>query len=325
MKISYSLLLIFLLVFLTACGDNNEKRLTINASSFGDSLVISRDTSFSTANLLIHNSNPDKDFIIQKELSIYDLIFHTKELEIINIPENWQRIEILDADDISSPQLKPKQLAPYNTFLLPSSKASAAPFFEFNNITGLQIFSFIIALYLIIGLTLAWTQFAGEGLAGFHILFTFFFAFIIIPTWEYTYLLPFLFALAIALVIFFRAMVKSEIKPFNNFPDTVIFVTYATAILTMLVICGLNKDFRSYANWVSHDNIQLYIPASARHSIIMADAAGKELANFSIPANLKILSVLTWPDKQTPASIKIISPDGDEYILYPGERPTTDM
>jgi hypothetical protein len=75
------------------------------------------------------------------------------------------------------------------------------------------------------------------------------------------------------------------------------------------------------AKWRTPQAIELHVPPSQRHTVKLLDPAGRELASEPVSPGLEVRTLWFWTSPETPATVRIVRPDGTTKDVALGSRP----
>ncbi len=242
--------------------------------------------------------------------------------ELINLPDDWKKISLYKGIEDSPSDLAEE--TPAAEVLRENAEAESIPD-ELSGVTdwlshniSILIGYGLVTLYFIMLFNLAWTQFAGDGGTVAQIIQLFAF-FALARQWENGFFYLTLILIIVLTVLYLFA--RREEPDYSNLLTVVHLIVYICVCISIFCLLLVEKDYVTRAEWTTHQSISLYIRPDERERIELADGDGTVLKSFSLKPDLKVESLLFWPDEQTPAELRIIKAGEVVRVFDIDDRP----
>ena len=271
-----SAIILFCLVF-TGCSNDNDKIL-LNYSQIGpEHLVVYSDSAFQPP-LKFRLYDEAKSKLPITEFDLHKPWFQSgneradSALELINLPGNWQRIEIEKTGWLD----KRQYLVPIeNEISKPASNNSLWSWIIRNKLITSALL--IFAAYMIIaGSTGA--LFVTQGATSVCMFFLIVFI-VMANHWQFLNFAAYILCLAVIIV---------TITIYSMLPMPIYILNIIVFVAAMLLM-HIYKDYESQASYVTANIIQAYLPADLRHGVALRDEQDIEIASIDLQEDTRII------------------------------------
>lgn len=307
------LLLLLWIAFLGGCGQQEVKEIRGRVES-RNAVASTSGVSLSRRRLAVYGQDARRPLAEGKIR--FDLRWKVPRsgLELRNLPERWEKVVIALGPDQAITLLERGQSLP------PIPPPEPAGSWVTRHLS-LTIFFALVTFYVVamIGVTGGPNHGEHPFLVNMLHLFTFGVAG---GAWARPWFYPYLALLGAALVL------SVLVIPIREYTD-VVLTWLARAVMFglyigLFVILVRSPEYVSDARWIGPSSIQLYVPRSQRHRVLLLDEAGRKLAEDTLYPGIDYRILYFWTAPSTPKMVRLLTPDGVQVDLKLGDRPRAD-